>query len=252
MTLNPPSLTQEQELLVTSTDSFTEVTLVPLYPSLRLCCQGSRKTSSYAFVIIRRFCCWAEQEGGGGGSAQAWQVALWLTAKISRKLQRISYMNGPKFPVLDLQVHFSPSQLLWASEVALFALRNARIIQAFSSAECAWLLFYAPGRKQNISEVTLPSKSLCRQEVRLLTLSKMQFSFSPGNLSPGPAATRCQRYRAGGSRRRPGPALPTQLPPRRGGGALPRSKANAVSLLLPLPARPSFSKGAKEPVINQG
>ena len=36
MTLNPPSLTQEQELFVTSTNSFTEVTFVPLYPAFTL------------------------------------------------------------------------------------------------------------------------------------------------------------------------------------------------------------------------
>lgn len=44
-----------------STDSYTEVTLVPSYPSLQLCCQVSRKTSSYAFVLIRCFCCQAER-----------------------------------------------------------------------------------------------------------------------------------------------------------------------------------------------
>lgn len=58
MTFDPPSSTQEQELFVTNRDSFTEVTFVPLRPSLQLCCQVSRKTSSYAFVIIRWFCSW--------------------------------------------------------------------------------------------------------------------------------------------------------------------------------------------------
>lgn len=106
-------------------------------------------------------------------------------------------------PILDLQIHFSPSQLLRDSEITLFAIRNARIIQACSSVEGVWPQFCAPGKMQNISAATLPPKSLCRQEVRLLTLSKMPFS---SGLFPVPVATRCHRYRAGSSRRRPGSA----------------------------------------------
>lgn len=84
-------------------------------------------------------------------------------------------MDWELWPILDLQIHFSPTQLLWDSEITLFAGSNARVVQAFSRVEGVWLLSCAPGSTQNISEATLPSKSLCRQEVHLPSLSKMQF-----------------------------------------------------------------------------
>lgn len=129
----------------------------------------------------------AEQDRAGCGGeearAQAWQVALQSTAKTPGKLQCRSYMDWELWPILDLQIHFSPTQLLRDSEITLFAGSNARVVQAFSRVEGVWLLSCAPGSMQNISEATLPSKSGCRQEVHLPSLSKMQF----GRRVPGGA-----------------------------------------------------------------
>jgi len=122
-----------------------------LYPGLHLCHQVSRNTSSYAFVIIRCFCCVAEREGASlegeearaQAQAQAWQVALWLTAKASRKLQCVRHTDSELRPVSDLQTHF---QLLWTSEITVFAPRNARIRLAFSGVEGGQLPSHTPGR----------------------------------------------------------------------------------------------------------
>lgn len=92
----------------------------------------------------------------------------------------------------------------------LSAIRNVGIIQAFGSVEGVWLLSFAPGRMQNISEATFPSRSLCGQEVRLMTLPKMQFSL---------VRATCARCRRRGGRPRgvsvtAPPALPARPRPR--------------------------------------
>lgn len=123
-------------------------------------------------------------------------MALCLTAEISRKLRHVNYMDWDLWLILGLLIPFSRSQLVWDSEIRLFAVRSASIIPIFPgcclrSGDTAEYF-----RGQLAAQIHDPcADKRCASR----PFPKCSFIWF-GRWLPyaDPAATRCQRYRAGG------------------------------------------------------